>query len=240
MATALRNLKLFYMHASPGHVPSDLTGDEPSLFYHCAVHRSRGDRITWCIEYFPNLQQINQTASVWRQSYQPLYGTSRSLLWSPVTELNYVLLCGQRNGNKRRPSTCNSHAESAEFSVITRSCRTRRLQSMRWIALAVPRPGAAILHNLRVLFHVLLCEICSEQYLMLNLMYVLICNLMFYCCYYYFANCTLWGEREQTALNHCIATDISRVTIYDIIGKALPVKYQITARFAQEFFSASR
>ena len=159
---------------------------------------------------------------------------------APVTELNYVLLCGQRNGNKRRPSTCNSYAESAEFSFITRSCRTRRLQSMRWIALAVPRPGAAILHNLRVLFHVLLCEICSEQYLMLNLMYVLICNLMFYCCYYYFANCTLWGEREQTALNHCIATDISRVTIYDIIGKALPVKYQITARFAQEFFSASR
>ena len=238
MATALRNLKLFYMHASPGYVPSDLTGDEPSLFHHCAVHRSGGDRITWCIEYFPNLQQINQTVSEGKAISRCTVPADH-YCGASVTELNYVLLCGQRNGNKRRPSTCNSYAESAKFSVITRSCRTRRLQSMRWIALAVPRPGAAILHNLRVLFHVLLCEICSEQYLMLNLMYVLICHLidvLLLLC-----ECTtLWGEREQTALNHCIATDISRVTIYDIIGKALLVKYQITAPFAQEFFSASR
>ena len=72
---------------------------------------------------------------------------------------------------------------------------------------------------------------------MLNLMYVLICNLIdVLLLLLLLCECTLWGEREQTALNHCIATDISRVTIYDIIGKTLPVKYRITARFAQEFF----
>lgn len=114
MATALRNLKLFYMHASPGHVPSDLTGDEPSLFYHCAVHRSGGDRITWCIEYFPNLQQINQTASVWRQSYQPLYGTSRSLLWSPC---NWTELCAPLWPTQRQ------QAEALDLQLLCRICR---------------------------------------------------------------------------------------------------------------------
>lgn len=32
IATVLRNLLRFYMHSPPGHVPSDLTGDECSLF----------------------------------------------------------------------------------------------------------------------------------------------------------------------------------------------------------------
>ena len=204
--------QLFYMHAPPAsHVPSDPTGDERSLFYHCAVHRSGGDRITWCTK-----STVTTTRKV--ISRYPADNYFRA----PVTELKYVLLCGQRqHHDKRRPSTCNSQsAESAEFSVITRSFRTRRLQSMRWIALTVPRPGAAILHNLRVLFYVLLCEIRSEQYLMVNLIYVLIVGrytmylidvllLLSLLC-----QCTtLWAKHEQTALNHYLAKDISRVTM---------------------------